>query len=157
MASRLNIHLCKNNLIDETQSAYRQHHSTETALLKVQTDILMALDQGSVAVLLMLDLSAAFDTIDHRILLNRFEHMFGITGPALAWFVSYLTDRYQSVTFGEAVSTGKLLKFGVPQGSVLGPIVYCMYTKPVGDIIRRHGLLHHCYADDTQVYHSQTI
>jgi hypothetical protein len=130
--------------------------STETALLKVQTDILTALDRGSVAVLLMLDLSAAFDTIDHPILLTRLKNTFGITGHALQWFDSYLSNRYQCFTMGEAVSEDEILKFGVPQGSVLGPKVYCMYSKPVGDIIQKHGLTYHCYADDT-VHHVKTI
>lgn len=152
VSSRLEKHLTDNDLMDEFQSAYRQYHSTETALLKVQTDIISALDNGSVAVLLMLDLSAAFDTIDHQILLQRFEHMFGVTDSALSWFQSYFTGRYQSVTVGESVSPDQLMDFSVPQGSVIGPKAYCMYTKPVGDIIRRHGLVHHCYADDTQIY-----
>ena len=152
VAAQLDKHLMDNHLMDSVQSAYRHYHSTETALLKVQTDRLSALDKGSVAVLLMLDLSAAFDTIDHNILLQQFESMFGITGDALAWFKSYLTARYQCVTIGEAVSQDQLLDFSVPQGSVLGPKAYCMYTKPIGDIIRRHGLMHHVYADDTQIY-----
>ena len=100
----------------------------------------------------MLDLSAAFDTIDHHILLTRLKNTFGITGHALQWFDSYLSDRYQCVTVGEAVSEDEILKFGVPQGSVLGPKVYCIYSKPVGDIIHKHGLTYHCYADDSQVY-----
>ena len=115
--------------MDEVQSAYKIYHSTETALLKVQTDILTALDKGSVAVLLMLDLSAAFDTIDHPILLTRLADTFGVRNDALKWFKSYLSDRYQSVTVGEAVSEDQILNFGLPQGSVLGPKVYCTYSK----------------------------
>ena len=152
VASRLDNHLQKNNLMDDVQSAYRQHHSTETALLKVQTDIMTSLDQGSVAALLMLDLSAAFDTIDHSILLSRFENTFGIRDRALTWFKSYLTNRTQSVAIGDVISADQIMDFSVPQGSVLGPKTYCMYTKPVCDIIRRHGLMHHSYADDTQIY-----
>ena len=152
VAAQLDKHQMDNHLMDSVQSAYRQYHSTETALLKVQTDLLSALHKGSVAVLLMLDLSAAFDIIDHNILLQRFENMFGITDDALAWFKSYLTARYQCVTIGGAVSQDQLLDFSVPQGSVLGPKAYCMYTKPIWDIIRRHGLMYHVYADDTQIY-----
>ena len=100
----------------------------------------------------MLDLFAAFDTIDHNILLLRLCNVYGITGDALDWFRSYLTGRIQRVVIEDSVSVDQELAFGVPQGSVLGPIMYCMYTKPVSDIIQRHGLSHHSYADDTQLY-----
>ena len=128
----------------------RDKHSTETALIKVQNDILSSLDAGSSAILLMLDLSAAFDTIDHDILLSLLCTVYGITGNALDWFGSYLTGRKQRVVSEDSVSVDQELDFGVPQGSVLGPGIYCMYTKPVSDIIQRHGLSHH--ADDTQLY-----
>ena len=141
-SGRLNEHLIKNSMFDLLQSAYRDKHSTETALIKVQNDILSALDTGSSAILLMLDLSAAFDTIDLDILLSRLGNVYGITGNALDWFRSYLTGRIQRVVIE------KELGFGVPQGSVLGPKIYGMYTKPVSDIIQRHGLSHHSYADN---------
>ena len=148
ISGRLNKHLINNGLFDPLQSAYRDKHSTETALIKVQNDILSALDVGSSAILLMLDLSA-FDTIDHDILLSRLCNVYGITGNALDWFRSYLTDRIQRVVIEDSVSVDQELYFGVPQGSVLGPRIYCMYTKHVSDIIQRHGLSHHSYADDT--------
>ena len=152
ISGRLNEHLINNSLFDPLQSAYRDKHSTETALIKVQNDILTALDVGSSAILLMLDLSAAFDTIDHDILLSRLCNVYGITGDALDWFRSYLSGRIQRVVIEDSVSVDQELVFGVPQGSVLGPRIYCMYTKPVSDIIQRHGLSHHSYADDTQLY-----
>ena len=152
VAKRLDDHMLDNNLYSSVQSAYRERHSTETALLNVQSDILTALDSGSGAVLLMLDLSAAFDTIDHGILLSRLNSLYGISGDALDWFKSYLSNRVQRVIIGDTVSECKSLNFGVPQGSVLGPKIYCMYTKPISDIIAGHGLSHHCYADDTQLY-----
>ena len=152
ISGRLNEHLINNSLFDPPQSAYRDKHSTETALIKVQNDILSALDAGSSAILLMLDLSAAFDTIDHDILLSRLCNVYGITGNALDWFRSYLTGRIQRVVIEDSVSVDQELDFGVPQGSVLGQIIYCMYTKPVSDIIQRHGLSHHSYTDDTQLY-----
>ena len=152
VTKRLDDHMLDNNLYSSVQSAYRERHSTETALLKVQSDILTALDSGSGAVLLMLDLSAAFDTIDHGILLSRLNSLYGISGDALDWFKSYLSNRVQRVIIGDTVSECKDLNFGVPQGSVLGPKIYCMYTKPISDIIAGHGLSHHCYADDTQLY-----
>ena len=100
----------------------------------------------------MLDLSAAFDTIDHDILLSRLCNVYGITGDAPDWFRSYLSGRIQRVVIEDSVSVDQELAFGVPQGSVLGPRIYYMYTKPVSDIIQRHGLSHHSYADDTQLY-----
>ena len=118
----------------------------------MQSDILTALDSGSGAVLLMLGLSAAFDTIDHGILLSRLNSLYGISGDALDWFKCYLSNRVQRVIIGDTVSECKDLNFGVPQGSVLGPKIYCMYTKPISDIIAGYGLSHHCYADDTQLY-----
>ena len=152
ISGRLNEHLINNSLFDPLQSAYRDKHSTETALITVQDDILSALDAGSSAILLMLDLSAVLDTIDHNILLSRLCNVYGVTGNILDWFRSYLTGRIQRVVIEDSVSVDQELDFGVPQDSVLGPIIYCMYTKSVSDIIQRHGLSHHSYADDTQLY-----
>ena len=152
VSGRLNEHMHNNNMYDPLQSAYKEKHSTETALIKVQNDILSALDAGSSSILLMLDLSAAFDTIDHDILLSRLRNLYGISGGALDWFRSYLTSRIQRVVIDNSVSGDQELDFGVPQGSVLGPRIYCMYTKPVSGIIERHGLSYHSYADDTQLY-----
>ena len=152
ISGRLNEHLINNSLFDPLQSAYRDKHSTATALIKVQNDILSALDAGSSAIMQMLDLSAAFDTLDHDIFLSRLCNVYGITGNALDWFSSYLTGRIQRVVIEDSVSVDQALDFGVPQGSVLGPRIYCMYTKPVSDIIQRHELSHHSYADDTQLY-----
>ena len=152
ISGRLNEHLRNNSLFDPLQSAYRDKHSTETTLIKVQNDILSALDAGSSVMLPMLDLSAAFDTIDHDIPLSRLCNVYGITGNALDLFRSYLTGRIQRDVIEDSVSVDQELDFGVLQGSVLGPRIYCMYTKPVSDIIQRHGLSHYSYADDTQLY-----
>ena len=100
----------------------------------------------------MLDLSAAFDTLDHGILLGRFENVFGIFGAALKWITSYLTDRFQVVVIDSEHSKPALLKYGVSQGSVLGPKKYTKYAKHLEAIIRRHGLSYRFYADDTQLY-----
>ena len=134
------------------QSAYRSLHSTETALLRVQNDLLRAVDESGAAILVLLDLSAAFDTIDHSVLLRALEHQFGFTGRVLTWFASYLCGRVQAIKIGQAISQFIELTFGVPQGSVLGPVLFTLYTSSLGPIIRRHGLCYHLYADDTQLY-----
>jgi hypothetical protein len=152
VAKRLDEHLTKNSLHSKQQSAYREHHSTESALMKVTNDLLEALDKGSSCVLVLLDLSAAFDTIDHAILLERLHHTFGISGTALAWFRSYLEQRYQTVVIGAEKSEPQLLKYGVPQGSVLGPKLYSMYTMPLGRALERAELDHSSFADDLQTY-----
>ena len=121
-------------------------------MIKVQNDILSALDAGSSASLLMLDLSSAINTIDHDILLSRLCNVYGITGDAFYWFMSYLTGRIQRVVIEDTVSVDEELGFGVPQGSVLGTKIYCMYTKPVSDIIQRDGMSHHSYTDDIVIY-----
>jgi hypothetical protein len=135
VATQLVDHLTKNKLMDAFQSAYREGHSTESALLRVQNDILMELDHGNAVLLVLLDLSAAFDTIDHKILLNRLHTRCGIRDTALKWFKSYLGDRTQKVTIGNSYSETEPLKYCVPQGSVLGPILFSIYNSPLGEII----------------------
>ena len=152
VAKRLDKHLQDNHLIEKMQSAYKCFHSTETALLKVQNDILFAMNQKKMVALVLLDLSAAFDTIDHQILLGRLKERFRVTGTALEWFKSYLMNRCQSVIISGKESTHHQLHYGVPQGSVLGPILFTLYTAPVGDIARKHNMGHHFYADDSQLY-----
>jgi len=102
--------------------------------------------------LIMLDLSAAFDIIDHPMLLKRLEFSFGIEEKALTWVKSYLTDRTQCVSVMDKTYPDVDLPFGVPQGYVLRSKNYCMYAKLVGEIIKRHNIKNHYYADDTQVY-----
>ncbi len=112
-----------NNLYDPLQSAYKEFHSTETALVKVTNDILCAIDNKKLVILVLLDLSAAFDTVDHKILLHTLEHEFGIIGIALAWIKSYLSGRYQTVYInGTSSTTKRPLSCGVPQGSVRRPL-----------------------------------
>ena len=102
--------------------------------------------------LLLLDLSAAFDTVDHAILLNRLTWRFGIKNRVLAWFASYLKKRHQFVSVNGLDSRQCELLYGLPQGSVLGPILYLMYAYPLGNIVRRHDMSFHFYADDSQIY-----
>ena len=145
-------HLTANNSHSELQSAYKQQHSTETALLKVKNDILMSMDEQHVTLLVLLDLSAAFDTIHHDKLIGRLESDLGITDNALAWFKSYLSDRFQRVSVNGSLSDQFPLKQGVPQGSCLGPLLFTIYTRKLFQIVERHLPQVHCYADDTQLY-----
>ena len=145
-------HLKSNGLYEIYQSAYRQFHSTETALLRVQNDLLKSVDESGGAILVLLDLSAAFDTIDHDKLFKLLNTSFGIQGAALEWIKSYLSDRKQCVLIDGVTSDEFNLKWGVPQGSVLGPILFTIYTTPLASIIRKHGIEFYLYADDTQLY-----
>ena len=128
------------------------HHSTETALLRVKNDIAMSIDNKNAVFLVMLDLSAAFDTVDHTIFVNRLCHTFHIKGCAQKWFASYLQNRKNRVCISGEFSKEYILNFGLPQGSILVPRGYTMYIHPVGDILRRNNVSFHIYADDTQVY-----
>ena len=148
----MNNYLTVNGLLESFQSAYKAHHSTETALLTITDDILLSLDRGDNVSLLLLDLSAAFDTVNHSLLLSRLENSFGITGTVLQCFHSYLTGRCQFVEINDTKSSVWDLTVGVPQGSVLGPILYLLYTSPLAEMMRSHGLVDHFYADDTQLY-----
>ena len=140
------------NLMPTMQSAYRKHHSTETTLLRVTNDILRAIDRRQDVVLVLLDLSAAFDTIDHTILMERLESYFGFSKQTLSWFRSYLENRRQSIIIGDQISTPSALHYGVPQGSILGPLLFTLYIAPLQDIIACHNLDSMFYADDTQLY-----
>jgi hypothetical protein len=131
VSRRLEDHCAKNNIDTYYQSAYKRNHSTESALVRVQNDLLMAVDRLGGAILVLLDLSAAFDTIDHSILLNTLRSNFGVSGPALEWFNSYLCNRQQAVRIGDVTSKDRPLSFGVPQGSVLGPQLFSIYTQPL--------------------------
>ena len=134
-----------------------KQHSTETALLKIMNDLLMVADNQQLALMALLDLSVAFDTVDHSVLLSRLQSMFGVSGDALSWFASYLTGRTQSVKIGSVMSKERVLKCCVPQGSVLGPQLYCDYTIPLhslGTILRNFLISFHMYADNSQLYKS---
>ena len=131
VSNRLQAHINSNKLNNPMQSAYRKFHSTETALLRAHNDISVFLDKGHVTALTLLDVSAAFDTIDHNTLANRLAEWYGVSGVALAWFKSYLCGRQQNITINKSFSDSSLLEHGVPQGSVLGPLLFSLYTAPL--------------------------
>jgi len=124
VAKRLSTYMTENNLHEIYQSAYKANHSTETALLRVSNDILLKLDTKQCVILVLLDLSAAFDTIDHTILLQRLTETLGIKKKALAWFSSYLQNRSNAICIDSKFSEQSDIVYGVPQGSVLGPILF---------------------------------
>ncbi len=152
VSMQLETHLVTNNLLDSFQSGYRAYHSTETAISRVTNDILTNKDSNKATILVAIDLSAAFDLVDHDILLERLEAYYGITGSALQWFRSYLFDRKQCVYIQGVRSDQKPVHQGVPQGSVLGARLYTLYVRPLSDIIKQHSISYHAYADDTQLY-----
>jgi len=149
---QLRPHLLNSSNFSEYQSGYRTGHSTETALLEVLDGVYTAADDKQVSVVIGLDLSAAFDTVQHDILLGRLRDEFGITSTALSWLTTYVEGREQYVKVGQHASPIEMITSGVPQGSVLGPILFAAYTSPVGDIIKSHGVRYHQYADDTQLH-----
>ena len=134
------------------QSAYGKFHSNKTALLKLFNDDACSIDVGEEVALVLLDLSSAFDTIDHICLINRLERRFGISAKVLAWIELYFTQREQVVSINGASSKSYPMKWGVPQGSVLGTLLFIRYISPIENIIDSHGLYGHIYADDTQIY-----
>ena len=155
VANQLLTVLDEHFIFDKFQSGFRQKHSTETALLRVSNDLMMAADDGECSVLVLLDLSAAFDTVDYSIMLDRLRDWVGVTGSALNWFSSYLTGRGFSVAIGSHISDSVPLSCGVPQGSVLGPLLFALYMLPLGKIINSFkGISYHFYADDLQLYFS---
>ena len=148
---QLQQHLCDNGLMDMYQSAYRKDHSTETAVLSVLDSLQMTSDERCISVLALLDLSAAFDTLDHSILLRRLEISFGLHGTVLLWFKSYVEGRFQCVSIDGVASSPCPLVYGVPQGSVLGPVLFTLYSQPLSGVISSHGCQYHKYADDTEL------
>ena len=154
--SQVSSYLNSHNRYNICQSAYRPGHSTETALLKVVNDLFLYLNKGNISVLALLDSSSAFDTIDHPILVHRLHTDFGFTDTVLQWFSSYLTDRTHYVSLSNHCSSFAPVHSGVPQGSVLGSILFTMYVKPLSAIIDSNFIIHHSFADDLQLQMSAT-
>ena len=131
VAVQVKNYIIDNDLDESLQSACKHLNSTVTALPILQNDILRAIDDNKCVALLLLDMSSAFDTVDHRLLSDRLCNRFGFRGQVLKWFESYLNNRKQFVMIDGVKSDLKDLQFGVPQGSVLGPILYLLYTSPL--------------------------
>ena len=133
------------------QSAYREFHSTETALCSIVSDLLEYMDNGKYAILILLDLSAAFNTVDHKLLIDDLMYA-GVEGMALNWFKSYLENRSYHVKINGTKSERRTLQRGVPQGSVLGPVLFLIYTIELAWILKQHSVKFKMFADDTQFY-----
>ena len=152
---QLNKHMENNNLNIDNQSGYKKGHSTETLLIKITNDLLIASDKNTATVLLLLDLSSAFDTVHIDKLLTILFCEIGIRGTALSWFKSYLHYRTQKVKIGNSYSEEVLIEFGVPQGSVLGPVLFNIYIRSFYQFVRHNTSFDvQGYADDHQLYSS---
>ena len=127
-------------------------HSTQTAVLSVHNDLVRAVDNGQVSLLVLLDLSAGFDTVDHQILLSVLSDRFSVNSTTMNWFESYLTDRTQLFTHHGRQTSSFPVNCSVAQGSVFGPVVFISYTEDVVDLMDRHGVRSHMYADNTHFW-----
>ena len=145
VASRLLSHMESNSMSNNLQAAYKKFHSTTSALLKVENYVLLNMEKGRVTALTLLDLSAAFDTIDHLTLISRLSSWYGISGTACDWFYIVLEQSMSTGKIHDYISEEVYIYIGVPQGSVL-------YTAPLSHVIAEHDVEHHLYADDTQIY-----
>ena len=152
VASHLNSHINSSNTSNRYQSTYRTLHSTKSALLKIHNNILSSVHDDKVKALNMLNLSAAFDTIDGTFLLYRLDHWFRVTRKALGWFESYLTARCQRIKIGHCPSYITYLPFWLALGSALGPVLFALYITSLSSMISGHVIPHHLYADDSQLF-----
>ena len=148
---RLNQHLICNNLVSENNYAYEKNHSTELLLLKVVDDLYKAFDKSLPSVVVLLDLSAAFDTVDHAKLLQILKSEIGIDGTALKWFESFLIGRTQTIKIGDEYSEILELLYGVAQGSVLGPPLFKIYIRSLYNYVEPTKFTIEGFADDHQL------
>ena len=153
--SQVSAYLNSDNLYNTCQSAYRAGYSTDSAFLKVVNDLFLSPNKGNISVLALLDFSSAFDTIDHPILVHRLHTDFGFTDAVLQWFPSYLTI-VRTTSLSDHCSALAPVHSGVPRVTVLGPILFNMYTKPLSAIIDSHSIIHYSFADDLQLQMSAT-
>ena len=138
-------------VVPRYQSAYRKLHCTKTALCKIHDDLVSNTCHEKASILVLLDLSTAFDTVDHQLLLSDFSDC-GVEGTALSLFESYVENREQCVAISESRSEPMALQYDVLQGSVLGPVLFTVYTGTFAFLLEAHGVSYHFFADDTQLY-----
>ena len=138
VAKQLVSYINNNKLDNPYQSAYKPGHSTKTALLSIKNEVHLSLARDEPTALVLLDLSAAFDTIDHNISLGYLKSWLGLGGTVLKWFASYLSNHCQAIKIGSTLSELSNLIYGLPHGSVLGPLLFSLYTTPFSQIIRLH-------------------
>ena len=157
VSKQLITHLNVNHLLPPTQSAYRKNYSTETSLLSLTNKVLSNLDQGRCTLLVTIDISAAFDTVDHKKLLDRYSQYFGLSDTVLLWMESYLSGRSQFIQVGSAISEEQPVDTGFPQGATLAGIKYDMFSTPLHDLADKHQVDHEGYADDSNLFVSFDI
>ena len=149
--NRLINFLNKFNILSSNQYGFRKNHSTAYALIQLYDKLSDAIDQGKVTLGLFIDLSKAFDTLNHHILLAKLE-FYGVRGVALQWFKSYLSCRTQFVQFNGYNSSSKYIKCGVPQGSILGPLLFLLYLNDLCNVSKALDFIP--FADDTNIFFS---
>ena len=158
LAVRFNEHVEACNLLPSRQPAYRAHQSTKTAVIDVHNRIVQSMDRGGHAsVLVLLDLSSAFDTIDHAILFDVIEKRFGVTGIALKWYCSYVDGRTQTFQVGSQLIATFVVRCSVPQGSVFEALKFVTYIEDLPTVIQRFAIDRHLYADDTSYITSRQL
>ncbi len=145
-------YLSESSLLSKFQSGFRPKHSTVTALIQMCDEWLENMDNGKLNGVVFIDIKKAFDSINHRILLNKMNEQFGIFGVELKWFESYLTNREQQCNVNGELSSNKIITCGVPQGSILGPLLFLLYINDLPDCLKSTNP--YMYADDTQIFSS---